>query len=109
MPQTHEDLGAYGREFADSGLKSFASLSKGAQAIAVEASEYTRNSFEAGGALVEKLLAAKSLENAVEIQADYTRKSYEAFVAEATRIGDLYAELARDVYQPFESLVARAK
>lgn len=30
MTQTYEDFSKYGKEFADTGLKSFASLSKGA-------------------------------------------------------------------------------
>ncbi|MBN9251351.1 MAG: Phasin [Mesorhizobium sp. 61-13] len=107
--QTYEDFSKYGKEFADSGLKSFASLSKGAQAIAVEATDYTKKSFEAGSAVVEKLLSAKSFEKVVEIQTDYAKQSYESFVAEVSKIGDLYAELAKDAYTPFESVIAKAK
>jgi hypothetical protein len=109
MTQTYEDFSKYGKEFADTGLKSFASLSKGAQAIATEAGEYTKKSFEAGSAAVEKLFSAKSLDKAIEIQSDYAKQSYEAFVAEATKTGDLYAELAKEAYKPFESIVAKAK
>lgn len=107
--QTYEDFSKYGKEFADCGLKSFASLSKGAQAIAVEATDYTKKSFEAGSAVVEKLLSAKSFEKVVEIQSDYAKQSYESFVAEVSKIGDLYAELAKDAYTPFESVIAKAK
>lgn len=107
--QTYEDFSKYGKEFADSGLKSFASLSKGAQAIAVETTEYTKKSFEAGSTLIGNLLSAKSLEKAIELQSDYAKQSYESFVAEVTKIGDLYAELAKDAYKPFESVVAKAK
>ena len=107
MAQTYEDFGKYGKEFADTGLKSFASLTKGAQAIAAETTDYTKKSFEAGTAVVEKLLSAKSLDKAIEIQGDYAKQSYEAFVAEATKLGDLYADLARDAYKPFESIVAK--
>ena len=81
MTQTFEDAGKFGKEFVDNGLKSFASLSKGAQAIAVEATEYTKKSFETGSAALEKLLAAKSLEKAIEIQTDYAKQAYEGFVA----------------------------
>lgn len=109
MTQTYEDFSKYGKELADTGLKSFASISKGAQAIATEASDYTKKSFEAGSAAFEKLFAAKSFEKAIEIQSDYAKQSYEAFVAEATKIGDLYAELAKEAYKPFESIVAKAK
>ena len=109
MTQTLEDAGKFGKEFMDTGLKSVASLSKGWQSIAVEASEYAKQSFEAGSATVEKLVSAKSLEKAIEIQADYAKTAYEGFVAEATKISELYADLFKDAYKPFESVAAKAK
>jgi hypothetical protein len=109
MTQTFEDAGKIGKEFVDNGLKSFASLSKGVQAIAVEATEYTKKSFEAGSAALEKLAAAKTLEKAIEVQTDYAKQAYEGFVAQASKVGELYAEVAKEAYKPFESLVAKAK
>lgn len=109
MTQTFEDAGKFGKEFMDTGLKSFASLSKGFQAIATEATEYSKKSFETGSAAIEKLVAAKSLEKAIEIQTDYAKQAYESFVAQATKLGELYAEVAKDAYKPYESIVAKAK
>ena len=109
MTQTFEDAGKFGKEFLDTGLKSFASLSKGFQAIATEATEYSKKSFETGSAAIEKLVAAKSLEKAIEIQTDYAKQAYESFVAQATKLGELYAEVAKDAYKPYESIVAKAK
>ena len=109
MTQTFEDAGKFGKEFMDNGLKSLASFSKGVQAIAVESTEYAKKSFENGRSTLEKLVAAKSLEKAIEIQTDYAKSSYEAFVAEATKLSDLYAELFKDSYKPFEGVVARTR
>jgi len=109
MTQTFEDAGKFGKEFMDNGLKSLASFSKGVQAIAVESTEYAKKSFENGTSALEKLVAAKSLEKAIEIQTDYAKSSYEGFVAEATKLSDLYAELFKDSYKPLEGVVARAR
>lgn len=109
MPQPFEDANKLGKDFLDANLKSLATLSKSAQAIAVETSEYTKKSFEAGSAALEKLFSAKSLDKAFEIQTDFARKAYEGFVAEATKLGELYTETARDAYKPFEGLVAKTK
>jgi hypothetical protein len=49
MVQSLEDAGKAGKEFLDAGLKNFASLSKNVQALAVEATEYSRKSFEEEG------------------------------------------------------------
>ena len=109
MTQTFEDAGKFGKEFMDTGLKSLATFSKGWKSIAVEATEYTKKSFETGSAAVEQLVSAKSLEKAIEIQTDYAKTAYEDFVAEATKINELYAELFKDTYKPFESVAAKAK
>jgi hypothetical protein len=109
MMQSFDDAGKAGKEFMDTGLKSFAAVSKNAQAIAVEATEYSKKAFESGSAAFEKLTSAKSLDKAFEIQTDYAKTAYEGFVSQATRMGELYAEMARDAYKPFESVVAKAK
>ena len=109
MFQSFEDTTKISKEFMDSGLKSFASLSKNLQTIASEAGEYSKKSWEDGSSTMEKMFSAKSLDKAVEIQTDYAKKAYEGFVAQATKMGDLYAEIAKDAYKPFENAVAKAK
>lgn len=109
MIQTFDDAGKAGKEFMDTGLKSFAALSKNMQAITVEATEYSKKAFESGSAAAEKLVSAKSLDKAFEIQTDYARQAYDGFVAQATRMTELYAEMAKEAYKPFESAVAKAR
>ncbi|WP_274629173.1 phasin family protein [Arvimicrobium flavum] len=109
MWQSFDDFSKYGKEFVDTGLKSYASVSKGAQAIAAEATDYSKKSFEAGSQAFEKLVSAKSLEKAIEIQSDYAKQAYEGLVAEATKLGELYADLAKEAYKPYESIIAKAK
>jgi hypothetical protein len=99
----------FGKEFIDTSVKSFASLSQAAQAIVAETSDYTRRSYEAGAATLEQLAAARSLETAFEIQTDYARKAYEGFVAESAKLSSLYADMAKEAYKPFESMVAKPK
>ena len=109
MTQMFEGASRYGKEFLDSGLASFTAVTRDAQAISGEASDYAKQVLETGTATVEKLLAAKTIEKVFEIQTAYAKEAYEGFVAETTKIGQLYADLAKDAYKPFESLVAKAK
>ena len=109
MIKTFEDLQQVGKENVDNALKSFGALSKGSQAIAVEVVDYSKKSFEDSSALVEKLFGVKSIDKAFEVQTDYAKSAYEGFVARASRIGELYADLAKEAYKPFETLAAKAK
>ena len=57
----------------------------------------------------EKLFGVKTLDKAVELQTEFARSAYEGFVAKAAKIGEIYADLAKETYKPFESMVAKAK
>lgn len=109
MAQTFEAAGVAGKEFIDSSLKSFAAVSKSMQALTAGATDYSKKSLETGSAAMEKLFASKSLEKAIEVQAEYARNSYESFVAEATKVGEIYAEMAKEAYKPYERLLSKAK
>jgi hypothetical protein len=109
MMQAFDDMNKFGKDFMDNGLKSFAAISKSMQTIAVEATEYSKKSFETGSATVEKMMAVKSPDKAFEIQSDFMKQAYEGFVAQSTRMSELYADLAKDFYKPFETAVAKAK
>ena len=75
-----DDMQKLGKDNMDYAMKSFGSFSKGMQ----------------------------SLDKAMEIQTDYVKSAYEGFVAQATKVGELYADLAKDAYKPFEGMVAKA-
>jgi len=109
MTQAFDDAGKYGTDFLDSGFESIAAVTRNAQAISGEASNYARQVFETGTAAAEKLLSAKSIDKVIEIQTAYAREAYEGLVAESSRMSQLYADMARDACRPFESLVVRAK
>ncbi len=109
MFTTYEDTTRLGKEMMDNGLKSLASVQKTAQAIALEAGEYSKKSMESGASAFEKLFAARSAEKAIEIQTDYLKQSYEGFVAQSTKMGELFTQIAKDAYKPFEQVVAKAK
>ena len=107
MLKNFDELQKLGKDNMDVAMKSFGALSKGVQAIAVEVADYSKRSFEEGSAATEKLLGAKSLDKAVEIQTDYAKQAYEGFVAGATRIGEIYADLTKESYKPFETYLGK--
>ena len=108
MVKNLDDLQQVSKENVDLAMKSVGVFSKGAQAIAVEVADYSKKAFEDGSAALEKLFGVKSLDKAIEVQTEYAKASYEGFVAKATKIGELYADLAKETYKPFETAVTKA-
>ena len=109
MVKNLEDLQQVGKENVDIALKSMGVLSKGTQAIATEITDYSKKAFEDSTAALEKLFGVKSFEKAIEVQTEYAKTAYEGFVAKASKIGELYSDLAKETYKPFETLMAKAK
>jgi hypothetical protein len=79
----------------------------GFQAIATAYGDYTKKSFEDTRLFVEKLSGVKSFDKAIEIQTEFVKSAFEAFVAESQKIGALYGDLAKQSYKPFGGFVAR--
>ena len=109
MIKTFEDLQQASKDNVDLAMKSFGALSKGAQAIAVEVVDYSKKSFEDSTAMLEKLFGVKTLDKAIELQSEYAKIAYEGFMAKASKIGEMYADLAKETYKPYETLMAKAK
>jgi len=108
MLKNFEDIQKLGKENVDTCMKQLGTVSKGWQTIATEFADYSKKSFEDGSAALEKLFGAKTLEKAIEVQSEYAKTAYEGFVAQATKIGELYTDLAKETYKPLEGMLAKA-
>ena len=107
MLTNFDDIQKLGKDNMDTCMKQFGTVSKGWQAIATEVADYSKKSFEHGTATLESLLGAKSLEKAIEIQSDFVKTAYEGFVAQSSKLGELYTDLAKETYKPLEGMIAK--
>jgi hypothetical protein len=105
--KSFDEMQKFGKESVDAGMKAFGAVSKSAQAIAVETVDYSKKAFEDSTLMVEKLFGAKSVEKAIEIQQDYLKSAYENFVAQATKLGEMYVDLAKETYKPYEGYFSK--
>jgi phasin family protein len=103
MAQNFEDVQKFGKENLDSAVKAMTALTKGYQAIAAEMVDFTKKSFEDSSATIEKIAAVKSLDKAIEVQSEFAKSAYETAVARATKIGELYTDLMKEAYKPYEA------
>jgi hypothetical protein len=57
---------------------------------------------ENGAKAMQNLLAVKSLDKAIEVQSEYAKTAYEDYTAQVTKLGQLYSELAKETFKPYE-------
>ena len=102
MIKPFDDIQKLGQGNVESAMKMFGEWNKGWQAIAAEVTDYSKRSFEDGTQTMEKLMGAKSLEQAVEIQTTYAKRAYDEYMHQMQKIGGMYAEFAKEAYRPME-------
>lgn len=95
------------KEGFDAALRSYGELTKGFQAITAKVTEYSKKAFEDATGAFEQLVGSKSIEQAIEVQSQYAKKAYDSWVAEASKLSEMYVGLARDAYKPVEQVVAK--
>jgi phasin family protein len=91
----------------DAAVHSFSEVNKGFQAIAAEVTVYSKKTFDDSFRALEQVLGAKSVGQAIEIQSQYAKKAYDTYVAEVSKLGEMYVALARGAYKPVEQVVAK--
>jgi hypothetical protein len=109
MNQQFETIQKLGKDSFDATAKAFGVASTGTQAIVVETADYAKKSFEQGTATFEKLVGAKSLDKAIEIQTAHVQDAYKDLIAQATKTRELYTKLAKDTFAPLSALRSTAE
>ena len=109
MVKPFDDMQRFNQAGIDATMKMMGEWGKNWQAIAAEMTDYTKRSFEESTATFEKLLTAKSLEQAIEIQSGFAKRAYDGYMHQMSKIGGMYAELAKEAYKPVEKAMQGAR
>jgi hypothetical protein len=102
MVKPFDDVQRMNQAGMDSAMKMMGEWGKSWQAIAAEMTDYSKRSFEDSTQTLEKLMTAKSMEQALEIQTTYAKRAYDGYMQQMSKLGTMYTELAADAYRPVE-------
>jgi phasin family protein len=81
---------------------------KGAESLTQEAAEYSKKSFESATGALRSFAAAKSPVELIQLQNDFAKTSFDAAIAEASKLSETWVKLAGDIFQPLSSRFAVA-
>jgi phasin family protein len=105
-----EELKKVGQEIQKVGKDGFDATArrfKGFQAIAARVTDYSKKAFEDATRAFEQLIGAKSVEQAIEIQSQYAKNAYDTYIAEMSKLGEMYVAIVRDAYKPVERVFSK--
>ena len=106
MIKSFEEVQNLNKEGIEAFTASSAAVTKSAQVLATEVTDFSKKSFEKGTTVWQAAVAAKSFEKVAEIQQTYAKEAFEAGLAEFTKLGELAAAAAKAAFKPYEATFA---
>jgi phasin family protein len=94
------------QEQSEATMESANTFAASIKTITTAHADYTKKAFQDGSEFISKLTGTRSPTEAMKLQADYAKSAYETYVAESKKIFELYGDLARQTFKPFQNLIA---
>ena len=107
MPAQFEDFQKLSRDQLEHFSATAASMARGFQAIASETTDYSKRSLESTSSFVEKLLGTRSIETAIQLQSEFAKSHFEGLIAQTTKIGEIYKDIAKEAFKPVEAAIQK--
>ena len=98
-----ENAAAFGQENVEAVVTSSKIATKAAESMSAEIAAYSKKAYEDSMAAAKELTACKSVSEFVEKQTEFGRISIEGFVAEATKLNEMYAAAAKEAFAPLNA------
>jgi hypothetical protein len=95
-----ENLADFNREAFAAVVQSQAAVVRGLEALSAELAGLALSGIDAATRTATDMLAVKTLSDAIEINAGFTRSSFDALVGGSVKLSELGARLAAEASQP---------
>lgn len=103
MTQGLETATVFGQENVEAVVTSSKIAAKAAETMGAEIAAYSKKAYEDSMAAAKELTTCKSVSEFFEKQTAYGKSSIEGFVAEATKLNEMYAAAAKEAFAPLSA------
>ncbi|MEM0987582.1 MAG: phasin family protein [Pseudomonadota bacterium] len=103
MTQSVEDATKFGQENVEAMVASGKVVAKAAEEMNAEVIAFSKKSYQDGMAAAKELSSAKSVTEFFEKQTEFAKFAFEAYVAEATKLNEMYTAAAKDAFEPINA------
>ena len=103
MSQGFEDASKFGQDNVEAVVASSKVIAKAAEEMNAEIVAYSKKNYEDSMAAVKDMGSVKSVSDFFEMQTSMAKTSFEGFVAEATKLNEMYAAAAKDAFAPLNA------
>ena len=103
--KNYDHFVGYGKDTVEAYTKAANVAAKGAETLHNEIFAYSKQSMEDTMAAAKALMATKSVHEAFELQSDFAKTQFDTYVAQMTKLGEIYVAAAKDSFAPIQGRV----
>src|SRR5215813_12749229 len=97
---------SFGKDNAEAMLKSANAAGKGIESMNSEVFAYARKSAEESVAAAKAVLSSKTVEEAFQLQSEFSKAVFESYVDQLAKFGDMALATARHTAEPIQARVS---
>ncbi len=102
------DFSAFQKDTVDAVISSATTASKSFEELNASTVAFAKKSMEDSVAAAKTMAGAKSVQELIEIQADYTKSSLDAYLSEVNKHSDLVSTMMKDSFKPINDRMVAA-
>ncbi|MAG95621.1 MAG: phasin family protein [Alphaproteobacteria bacterium] len=104
----YDQMASAGRENMDAWVAAGSAASKGFEAINAEVVDFTKGTMAEHMETFGKVVAAKSPQQAFDLQSDFAKSAFDAWVARSTKVSELGVKIASEAGAPVSARLQAA-
>jgi phasin family protein len=95
----------FGKDNAEAMMKSANAAGKGVESFNSEVLSFARKSAEDGVTAAKAVLSSKTVEEAFQLQSEFSKQMFETYVDQLAKFGDMALATARNAAEPIQARV----
>jgi len=103
--KSYDTVLGYGKDTVEAYMKSATVAGKGMETINSEIYSFSKDAIEESIAASKAILGSKSIHEAFELQTDYAKSAFEAYVGQLTKVSDLFTIATKQTFAPLQGRV----
>jgi hypothetical protein len=107
-PPSSDDLADFGSEAFAALVQSQTAVARGLEALSAEMTGLAISGIDAAARTATEMLRVKTLSDAIEVNAGFTRSSFDTLVGGSAKLSELGVKLAAEVSQPILTQLGRS-
>lgn len=94
------ELNAQSKDNMEAIAASAAAAQKGAEALSKQALDFSKTSWEQGVAAAQTMSQARSVQELIELQTNYTKSAMETYMSEVSKMTEIMTVSVKDSFKP---------